>query len=367
MVIVLGYLAGRSALADGQPPWICSELSIQRDGDRYLVCGVGQADQEPEARIRALDHAQKEFDRFCALSSDCRDRQVNLQPARTDCRRSRTTGAIECRRAIYYQLGAPGPRLSQDTSVLEDDIESLEEQISLRKKQLDLARQSKAQREQLKKLEEQIRSGDLSEDDSTSNHQGSFLTPNPLGQWDPSTPWSLQLSSGLLPSRPTFSDRPASISAAIGGVLQRRLFDRLGIALEFRSLFNGYSPDEYFGEMDAGPGFSATLWTIGLPLHLSADPYKSWSITPIVGKLRAQVTTATPQDEEGLYSYLTPYSVSTSIHTGMVVGAHFGYSATAEAITLGWRTGFSFLTPSSQQDGWSNLGLHLTVDMGLRF
>ncbi len=83
--------------------WICTEAASIKQGDSYLVCGVASAENEGDAREKALQRAQKEFDLLCRASLDCRGRPTAVEPLRNSCAET-DDGAFKCYRGLRYSF-----------------------------------------------------------------------------------------------------------------------------------------------------------------------------------------------------------------------------------------------------------------------
>ena len=71
------------AMAD---QWFCTTESGQRDDNKILACGIGDAlNNESLARILALKRAIEEFKMICDISADCIGRKYIVIPKRTEC------------------------------------------------------------------------------------------------------------------------------------------------------------------------------------------------------------------------------------------------------------------------------------------
>lgn len=88
--------------------WLCQEEASQRQGALIQACGVGSGQDEDEARTRAFENAQAEFERLCEASDDCRGHRVRVAPARTSCEAHGET--MQCYRLLIFQIGPLGPR-----------------------------------------------------------------------------------------------------------------------------------------------------------------------------------------------------------------------------------------------------------------
>src|SRR5271154_1053759 len=65
--------------------WICQEAASIKDGNEVLACGVGEGENEAQARIDALEKAKAEFNEICDQSVDCRGRETVVTPLRNTC------------------------------------------------------------------------------------------------------------------------------------------------------------------------------------------------------------------------------------------------------------------------------------------
>lgn len=103
--LVVGMLySGLSFAGSGDPDWLCKEESSQRRGNAVLSCGVGSGEDENEARTRAFEHAQAEFNRICSISEDCKSHMVFVNPKRTVCRKG-IVKDYTCYRLVAFEIG----------------------------------------------------------------------------------------------------------------------------------------------------------------------------------------------------------------------------------------------------------------------
>jgi len=85
--------------------WICHEESSVRVGGAYGTinsCGIGEAKNEPQARILAFKNAKAEFNQICQTSVDCHGHNVTVEPARTECESS--GDGYKCYRLIRFHI-----------------------------------------------------------------------------------------------------------------------------------------------------------------------------------------------------------------------------------------------------------------------
>ncbi len=87
------------ASAGESDEWLC-----QRRGNGVLSCGIGTGLDENEARTRAFENAQAEFDRICMASSDCNNHTVYVNPKRTVCRKG-IVKDYTCYRLVAFEIG----------------------------------------------------------------------------------------------------------------------------------------------------------------------------------------------------------------------------------------------------------------------
>lgn len=65
--------------------WRCTDESTTRSGNIWMACGTGDYMEEGKAREKALENALNEFKQMCEMSSDCKDRDVIVEPKRQTC------------------------------------------------------------------------------------------------------------------------------------------------------------------------------------------------------------------------------------------------------------------------------------------
>jgi hypothetical protein len=103
ILFYLGFLIAQSipeVLASES--WLCTESSTRRSGTTIQACGVGLGADESEAKLKALAHAQIEFNVLCQASSDCQGRPVFADPKRTTCEKK--NDKVECRRMVSFSF-----------------------------------------------------------------------------------------------------------------------------------------------------------------------------------------------------------------------------------------------------------------------
>lgn len=88
--------------AFAQDQWLCTSQASQLRGNQVLSCGVGIGKDENEARSRAFDHAQAEFNRLCSASTTCGHQAYLIDPKRTTC--GSNSYGWKCYRLLAYTL-----------------------------------------------------------------------------------------------------------------------------------------------------------------------------------------------------------------------------------------------------------------------
>ena len=83
--IIILYIIFRIIHANAEEQWFCKDDSASRNGNTLSICGVGTAPTEGDARERAFDYSIREFRATCAMSSDCKDHKVIVDPKRSTC------------------------------------------------------------------------------------------------------------------------------------------------------------------------------------------------------------------------------------------------------------------------------------------
>ena len=142
--------------------WICKEASSQKRGTDFLVCGVGEAKSEADARIDALRDAAREFKELCSQSTDCRDYEPKVDPKRTDCEKS--AKGYKCYRGFVYTLTDK----TSNIGFLEYEKSLLDEEIKLNEEKVQQMREVKERQEKLNTLRKQIETGNVTETPSST-------------------------------------------------------------------------------------------------------------------------------------------------------------------------------------------------------
>lgn len=151
------FISSQAIYAADIASWICRESASTRSGNILLVCGVGEAPDEHNAKIAALRNAAEEFKEICSQSADCRDRQYRVEPKRTDC--EKTKDGYKCYRAFLYEI----TRKVSTQAFLKYQQQLLDEEISLTQEKLDSLRQIKEKERTLASLKQQVESGTIQE------------------------------------------------------------------------------------------------------------------------------------------------------------------------------------------------------------
>jgi hypothetical protein len=95
--------------------FLCDEEAGQLKVNVYHACGIAEHVSEQRARSMAFDYAKEEFIKFCSSSSNCKDKEVDLNPKRTICKEEK--GYFKCVRLIEYTIKGMG---STDKWVIEN-------------------------------------------------------------------------------------------------------------------------------------------------------------------------------------------------------------------------------------------------------
>lgn len=274
-----------------------------------------------------MSEGLREFERLCALSSDCRDHETTLTPGRTQCQADPSFPPdphnVRCVRALHFDIGQkkeheePKPRLPEPTHRRKAD-------------------------------------------------QGPLLElPDFLSDPPSSRPWGINFMIGYHES-PLAGIALQNGPLLFGVTLERRLTYRLSIAGTYEWLTNAHEPDEYFGELDMGPGFSARLMSLSLPIYLSATPEDGWYIAPAIGTMTYDLVTA-PQnpfydpDVGGMQEYLP----ETEQDQALCLGLELGYINRWHILSLGWRS--TLRSYADERNGTSASALGIQVFMGFNF
>jgi len=99
LVVMFMVVSETSAFAD----WFCTEEAAERKGNAIYACGVGQDEDEAEARHNALATAQIEFQNICGMSSDCQGHEIITEPGRTEC--VKHGKELKCFRLVIFRIG----------------------------------------------------------------------------------------------------------------------------------------------------------------------------------------------------------------------------------------------------------------------
>lgn len=99
-IIIMTLFCSQHIMAD---QWFCSEESGRREGNVMYACGVGESMSEGYSRERALSAAINEFKTICEMSSDCKDREISVEPKRLECQHDKS-GIIRCYRLIVVTI-----------------------------------------------------------------------------------------------------------------------------------------------------------------------------------------------------------------------------------------------------------------------
>ena len=83
--LILIFILGLMSRAIAQDQWFCTDDQAKREGNALMICGVGTASTEGDARTKALINSVNEFQIMCNLSSDCKGRKFIVEPKRSTC------------------------------------------------------------------------------------------------------------------------------------------------------------------------------------------------------------------------------------------------------------------------------------------
>lgn len=153
LVPVLAYTVFSTSSACGSD-WLCTQSASQRQGDAYLVCGIGVAKDEQSARLKALVNAKQELKELCSTLSECRQMELEPTPLRTDCE-LQSNGDVKCYRAIRYDL----TNRPSKTWLLDEQNRILDEEIEIAERRAELARQVRSKELKLAALEKETEMG----------------------------------------------------------------------------------------------------------------------------------------------------------------------------------------------------------------
>jgi hypothetical protein len=87
-ILLTVLIFGLQAFGDENGSWFCEQTSSSENGNIMRVCGMADGLDEGAARTAALADAIHQFKMLCEISSDCRGKQINVEPRRTSCKPS---------------------------------------------------------------------------------------------------------------------------------------------------------------------------------------------------------------------------------------------------------------------------------------
>jgi hypothetical protein len=82
--------------------WFCEDAASEKNENIILTCGIGEAENEADARKNALKSAFEELDSLCEKSVDCKTMETLIEPQRSDCRKEKKI--YKCYRAIQATI-----------------------------------------------------------------------------------------------------------------------------------------------------------------------------------------------------------------------------------------------------------------------
>lgn len=83
--------------------WLCTEEASERRANAIYSCGVGVSVDEGEARAKAYDNAEREFNKICEKSFDCKDHRISVEPKRNYC--DAHGDMFRCYRLVVFSIG----------------------------------------------------------------------------------------------------------------------------------------------------------------------------------------------------------------------------------------------------------------------
>ena len=84
--------------------WYCDNVASAwvEEGKILSICGYGTGPDENISKVVAFENAKIEFKKVCGKETACANRIVNIDPQRTDCKK--TEDGVECRRLFYFHI-----------------------------------------------------------------------------------------------------------------------------------------------------------------------------------------------------------------------------------------------------------------------
>lgn len=153
-IFILILLASTKTMASDQ--WLCKDASSQRSGNIIMACGVGKSVNLETARASAREEAVNEFNRVCALSSDCRTYDYNVIPMRTDC--SIEGSQNVCYRAIQFEItDKKRSDIYVDTDQIETDLQNHQAEVFKLQQTVDRLHQLEQTKAEENALKEQLK------------------------------------------------------------------------------------------------------------------------------------------------------------------------------------------------------------------
>lgn len=227
--------------------WVCQEAASVRDGNRILACGIGEAESESEARLKAFENAEQEYKMLCARDVRCKGYKTEVNPARNTCKKK--DGVYKCYRGLEYYITKV--KDVEDNSKVLSDLEK--EKQELERKYL-AAQQKYKKKQEIEALKRKIKEKDFSDKIEPSK------SPSSNNQY------SLYLGSSR-----------SSVDYGTSEVLEEYDIPNglLGFAIEFQRLPNKKawiaSIELFSGEEDTVAGDS--IYTSGSFIHLTYRNY----------------------------------------------------------------------------------------------
>jgi hypothetical protein len=84
--------------------WYCEQVASAwvEEGKILATCGSGKAKDESEAKIKAFENANDEFQKICGKQTICGTKVVNIDPQRSDCKK--IGDHYSCKRLFYFHI-----------------------------------------------------------------------------------------------------------------------------------------------------------------------------------------------------------------------------------------------------------------------
>lgn len=85
LIMIVSIFVALESRATDKESWFCTDDQSMKTGNTYIICGVGTSQTEGGARTNALNNSVNEFKTICELSSDCKGKNITVEPKRSSC------------------------------------------------------------------------------------------------------------------------------------------------------------------------------------------------------------------------------------------------------------------------------------------